>query len=68
MKICWIIFLVSSVSVNRASLSIFSFTLRGENLKKGFGWFVLLMGIYIIVKEFFLNWYRNNLANYHHKI
>lgn len=28
--------------------------IRGENLKKGFGWFVLLMGIYIIVKEFFL--------------
>ena len=27
--------------------------IRGESLKKGFGWFVLLMGIYIIVKEFF---------------
>jgi uncharacterized protein len=23
----------------------------GEKLKKGFGWFVLIMGIYIIVKE-----------------
>ncbi|MBK7761905.1 MAG: sulfite exporter TauE/SafE family protein [Bacteroidetes bacterium] len=25
----------------------------GEKLKKGFGWFVLIMGIYIIVKELF---------------
>lgn len=25
-----------------------------ENLKKGFGWFVLVMGIYIIIKEIFL--------------
>lgn len=25
-----------------------------ENLKKGFGWFVLVMGIYIIIKELFL--------------
>jgi uncharacterized protein len=24
-----------------------------ESLKKGFGWFVLVMGIYIIVKELF---------------
>jgi uncharacterized protein len=23
----------------------------GDKLKKGFGWFVLIMGIYIIVKE-----------------
>ena len=27
----------------------------GDKLKVGFGWFVLLMGIYIIVKELFLN-------------
>ena len=26
----------------------------GEKLKKGFGWFVLVMGIYIIVKELFI--------------
>jgi uncharacterized membrane protein YfcA len=26
----------------------------GEKLKKGFGWFVLIMGVYIIVKELFL--------------
>ncbi len=25
----------------------------GESLKKGFGWFVLIMGIYIITREFF---------------
>ena len=28
--------------------------IQGENLKKGFGWFVLLMGVYIIVKEILL--------------
>ena len=27
----------------------------GENLKKGFGWFVLAMGIYIIIKEIFFH-------------
>lgn len=26
----------------------------GQKLKKGFGWFVLLMGVYIIIKEVFL--------------
>lgn len=29
--------------------------ISGEKLKVGFGWFVLAMGIYIIVKELFLN-------------
>lgn len=28
--------------------------INGEKLKKGFGWFVLVMGIYIIMKELFL--------------
>jgi hypothetical protein len=28
--------------------------IHNENLKKGFGWFVLVMGIYIILKELFL--------------
>ena len=28
--------------------------INGEHLKKGFGWFVLIMGIYIIIKELFL--------------
>jgi uncharacterized membrane protein YfcA len=27
--------------------------IQGEKLKKGFGWFVLVMGIYIIIKEIF---------------
>lgn len=30
-----------------------SHKISGEKLKKGFGWFVLVMGIYIIVKELF---------------
>jgi uncharacterized membrane protein YfcA len=25
--------------------------IHGEKLKKGFGWFVLIMGIYIVIKE-----------------
>lgn len=29
--------------------------LPGDQLKKGFGWFVLIMGIYILVKELFLS-------------
>jgi uncharacterized protein len=29
--------------------------ISGDKLKKGFGWFVLVMGIYIIVKELFLS-------------
>jgi len=29
--------------------------IKGENLKKGFGWFVLVMGLYIIVKESFFS-------------
>ncbi|MBI1341616.1 MAG: TSUP family transporter [Terrimonas sp.] len=31
-----------------------SHKVSGDKLKKGFGWFVLVMGIYIIVKELFL--------------
>lgn len=30
--------------------------IAAESLKKGFGWFVLLMGIYIIAKEVFFHW------------
>ena len=33
---------------------ILSKKISGEKLKKSFGWFVLIMGIYIIVKELFL--------------
>lgn len=35
---------------NRLSRSV-----DGENLKKGFGWFVLVMGIYILVKELYFH-------------
>ena len=31
-----------------------SLKIDGAKLKKGFGWFVLVMGVYIIIKEFFL--------------
>ncbi|HUH33324.1 MAG TPA: sulfite exporter TauE/SafE family protein [Daejeonella sp.] len=34
---------------------ILSKKIPGEKLKKAFGWFVLVMGIYIIIKELFLN-------------
>ena len=34
--------------------SFLSKKIEAEKLKKGFGWFVLIMGIYIIVKEVFL--------------
>jgi uncharacterized membrane protein YfcA len=33
---------------------LFSKRIHGEKLKRGFGWFVLVMGIYIVVKEIFL--------------
>ena len=29
--------------------------INGKSLKKGFGWFVLVMGIYIIIKELFIS-------------
>lgn len=29
--------------------------ISGQSLKRGFGWFVLIMGVYIIIKEMFLN-------------
>jgi uncharacterized protein len=29
--------------------------IHGEKLRKGFGWFVLAMGVYVLVKEIFLN-------------
>lgn len=34
--------------------SFLSKKIEGEKLKTGFGWFVLVMGIYIIIKEIFL--------------
>ncbi|MCP4121560.1 MAG: sulfite exporter TauE/SafE family protein [Bacteroidetes bacterium] len=34
--------------------NILSHKVHGDQLKKGFGWFVLVMGIYILIKELFL--------------
>ncbi len=33
----------------------FSKKISADSLKRGFGWFVLIMGIYILIKELFLN-------------
>jgi uncharacterized membrane protein YfcA len=33
----------------------FSKKISAESLKKGFGWFVLVMGVYILIKEIFFN-------------
>ena len=35
--------------------NVLSKKVSADSLKKGFGWFVLVMGIYIIIKELFLN-------------
>jgi len=34
--------------------NILSHKIHGDQLKKGFGWFLLVMGIYILIKELFL--------------
>ena len=34
--------------------NVFSRKIDAKKLKKGFGWFVLIMGVYIIIKELFL--------------
>jgi uncharacterized membrane protein YfcA len=34
--------------------SFISTKIQAQKLKKGFGWFVLVMGIFILVKELFL--------------
>jgi uncharacterized membrane protein YfcA len=34
--------------------NILSDKISGDKLKKAFGWFVLAMGVYIIIKELFL--------------
>jgi uncharacterized protein len=47
-------FLVKVTAIAIAGIFIggaLSKKIPGEKLKKGFGWFVLVMGIYIIVKE-----------------
>lgn len=53
LDIDWSFLLVfTSISVVGIFLGIYlSNFIEGKKLKKGFGWFVLLMGIYIIYKE-----------------
>ena len=48
-------FLLSFTSISIVGIFIgmwFTNFINGEKLKKGFGWFVLVMGIFIIIKEF----------------
>lgn len=54
-KIDWILLLrVSLIAIAGIFLGgLLSKKIAGEKLKKGFGWFVLVMGIYIILKEVF---------------
>ena len=53
----WIfLFKVTSIAVAGIYLGTFlGKKISGERLKKGFGWFVLIMGIYILTKEIFFN-------------
>jgi uncharacterized membrane protein YfcA len=51
-----LLFLVTGIAIAGLFLGNYiSRKIRSEKLKKGFGWFVLIMGIYIIVREFFLS-------------
>jgi len=53
LDIDWI-FLLSFTSISVAGIFVgiyFSNFIEGKKLKKGFGWFVLIMGVYIIYKE-----------------
>ena len=46
---------ISSIAIVGVFIGgFFNDKVNAEKLKKGFGWFVLVMGIYIIVKEIFL--------------
>lgn len=56
-KIDWI-FLLTITAIALGGLLIGSFIakkIEGAKLKKGFGFFVLIMGVYIIIKEVFFN-------------
>ena len=48
----WFIIKITAIAIGGIFLGgLLNKRIKGEKLKKGFGWFVLLMGIYIIVKE-----------------
>ena len=50
-----LLFVISSIAVTGMFMGIYlSKKVNGSRLKPAFGWFVLVMGIYIISKEFFL--------------
>ena len=50
-----LLFVISSIAVTGMFMGIYlSKKINGSRLKPAFGWFVLVMGIYIISKEFFL--------------
>jgi len=49
------LFIITSIAIAGVFAGgFFNQKVNAEKLKKGFGWFVLVMGIYIIVKEIFL--------------
>lgn len=51
-----LLLIVSSIAIAGIFLGNYlSLKIDGAKLKKGFGWFVLVMGIYIIIKELFLS-------------
>ena len=55
-KIEWnFLLIISAIAIGGVLTgSLLSKRIEADNLKKGFGWFVLIMGMYIIVKEVFL--------------
>ena len=49
------LFIITAISIAGIFLgNLLSRKIDGEKLKKGFGWFVLVMGVYIIIKELFM--------------
>ncbi len=55
-KMDWkLLMIVTTLSIGGIFIgNAFSKKVDGDKLKKGFGWFVLVMGVYIIVNELFL--------------
>lgn len=50
-----LLFIVTALAIGGIFIgNLLSHKISGDKLKKGFGWFVLVMGVYIIIKELFL--------------
>lgn len=50
-----LLFIVTALAIGGIFIgNMLSHKISGDKLKKGFGWFVLVMGVYIIIKELFL--------------